>query len=335
MRAGDVLAPVESAAAPLAALAKAELRCIAPDDDLYSFAGNIVIEEDETAEPEPEPEPPAARRGSNRERRDSCSIMQFLQEDVSSDHLLLRGSSVRNTAWVVGLVVYTGRETKEMMNSHLHAPFKRSRLERTLNGVCAFMLFAQTLCSAIAAVAHSAWVTAEEEEHWYLFSPNEERPHDANEAGFFVFWSYFVLLNTFIPSSLVVTIEVVKACYALLIMWDVRMQHFVWAQSADGPARALRAAIPRTTALTEELGQISWLFSDKTGTLTENEMVLRRIFVADSVYSDDPDTTPGAGATPSRGRAAAAATRGRGARPAHRRGDGRAAQPRSPRSPRS
>lgn len=51
---------------------------------------------------------------------------------MSSDHLLLRGSSLRNTEWVIGFVVYAGHQTKIMMNS-TGARFKMSKIDRLTN----------------------------------------------------------------------------------------------------------------------------------------------------------------------------------------------------------
>ena len=68
-----------------------------------------------------------------------------------------------------------------------------------------------------------------------------------------------ILLNTFVPSSLIITLEVVKAVFALFVLWDVRMQHWRPARDADDGSTTLklRKALPRTTALTEELGQVN------------------------------------------------------------------------------
>ena len=63
---GHVPEPVASAAAPLASLAKAELRCIAPDDDLYSFGGNIALEDDAPAAPRARRAATSARAATRR-----------------------------------------------------------------------------------------------------------------------------------------------------------------------------------------------------------------------------------------------------------------------------
>ena len=55
------------------------------------------------------------------------------------------------------------------------------------------------------------------------------------------------------------SVEVIRLALSFLINWDINMYH----KESDTPAKA------RTTTLNEELGQIEYIFSDKTGTLTQ------------------------------------------------------------------
>jgi phospholipid-transporting ATPase len=82
-----------------------------------------------------------------------------------------------------------------------------------------------------------------------------------------------------IPISLIVTIEVVKFQQAQLINFDLDMYH----AHTDTPA------LCRTSSLVEELGQIEYVFSDKTGTLTRNEMEFRCCSIAGVAYADVVD----------------------------------------------
>lgn len=74
------------------------------------------------------------------------------QESVTINELLLRGCTLRNTAWVIGLVVFTGPDTKIMLNGGA-TPSKRSKIERetNFNVIVNFgVLIVMCLISAIA-----------------------------------------------------------------------------------------------------------------------------------------------------------------------------------------
>ena len=93
--------------------------------------------------------------------------------------------------------------------------------------------------------------------------------------------TFIILYNNLIPISLIVTIEVVKFQQALFINFDLDMYH----APTDTPA------LCRTSSLVEELGQIEYIFSDKTGTLTRNEMEFRCCSIGGVAYADVVDET--------------------------------------------
>ena len=66
-----------------------------------------------------------------------------------------------------------------------------------------------------------------------------------------------------IPISLYVALEIVKMIQSLLIFYDDKMIDPITGKTA----------VARTSDLIEELGQVEFIFSDKTGTLTKNRMV--------------------------------------------------------------
>jgi phospholipid-transporting ATPase len=91
--------------------------------------------------------------------------------------------------------------------------------------------------------------------------------------------TFIILYNNLIPISLIVTMEVVKFQQAMLINSDLDMYY----AKTDTPA------LCRTSSLVEELGQIEYVFSDKTGTLTCNEMEFRCCSIAGVAYSEEVD----------------------------------------------
>ena len=117
-----------------------------------------------------------------------------------------------------------------------------------------------------------------------------------------VFFSYAIVLNTVVPISLYgeiysfklkernkgdiyfsVSVEVIRLFLSKLIDWDKEM----YDSKSDTHAKA------RTTTLNEELGQIQYVFSDKTGTLTQNIMTFNKASIGGRSYGDILDETTG------------------------------------------
>uniref|UniRef100_A0AAY4ALB2 Phospholipid-transporting ATPase n=1 Tax=Denticeps clupeoides TaxID=299321 RepID=A0AAY4ALB2_9TELE len=197
-------------------------------------------------------------------------------EDAFSYQVLLRGAQLRNTQWVVGIIVYTGHDSKLMQNS-TKAPLKRSNVERVTN-VQILVLFCILLVMAmVSSVGAAIWNREHTQEKcWYLF-----RKDDISTNFGYNLLTFIILYNNLIPISLLVTLEVVKFTQALFINWDVEMYY----PETDTPAMA------RTSNLNEELGQVKYLFSDKTGTLTCNVMHFKKCTIAGITYGHLPSSS--------------------------------------------
>eukprot|EP00002_Diphylleia_rotans_P003086 TRINITY_DN12068_c0_g1_i3.p1 TRINITY_DN12068_c0_g1~~TRINITY_DN12068_c0_g1_i3.p1 ORF type:complete len:1169 (+),score=197.15 TRINITY_DN12068_c0_g1_i3:63-3569(+) len=208
----------------------------------------------------------------NRKSESSTDSSQIDVIGLNSDNLLLRGSSVRNTAYAYALVVYTGPDTKLVMNQQ-DVPSKFSHVEKQLNMTLVCILVGQVILSLTIALVALGWRLDNIEDALYLEDDIGDIPSEIKQT-ILDFLTFFVLLNYMIPISLYVTVEMCKVITAYFMACDIDMYH----ESSDEPA------IIKTSNLLDELGQIQYIFSDKTGTLTENVMKFRKCSIGGKKY---------------------------------------------------
>lgn len=82
--------------------------------------------------------------------------------------MLLRGSSLRNTEWVYGIVVYTGHETKIMKNS-VKSKAKLSKLERSTNMYILLMVAIQIAMCLVGATLGAFWEIVDSSENKFPY----------------------------------------------------------------------------------------------------------------------------------------------------------------------
>uniref|UniRef100_A0A8D0CJF6 Phospholipid-transporting ATPase n=1 Tax=Scleropages formosus TaxID=113540 RepID=A0A8D0CJF6_SCLFO len=192
---------------------------------------------------------------------------------LDNGKLLLRGCVLRNTEWCFGMVIFAGLETKLMQNCG-RTTFKRTSIDRLMNTLVLW-IFGFLMCMGIIlAIGNSVWEKSVGGNFRKLYLPWDEVLSDAFFSGFLTFWSYIIILNTVVPISLYVSVEVIRLGHSYFINWDRRM----YQAQRDTPAEA------RTTTLNEELGQVEYIFSDKTGTLTQNIMVFSKCSINGKIY---------------------------------------------------
>ncbi|KAJ2379980.1 hypothetical protein GGI05_006460, partial [Coemansia sp. RSA 2603] len=141
-----------------------------------------------------------------------------IQVPFSITNVLLRGMTLRNTDWVVGLVLYTGDQTKIVLNSG-PTPYKRSRIERMMN-VQVLMSFGFVFATSFIVALVGGLKYAKPEQHYSLYVDTSMAK---GTYGFALFWSAMIMLQNIIPIALYVSIEFVKSWHAYWIYQDINM----------------------------------------------------------------------------------------------------------------
>lgn len=144
-------------------------------------------------------------------------------------------------------------------------------MEIMMNDLVLYIILVQIILCVIVSIVGSFWYKEEKTKMQYLYFQ-----FDMGVNGVISFFSYFLLFNTLLPISLIVTLELVKVVQSVYIMGDLQMY---------SPERN-RTAKVSSTSIIEELGQIDYIFSDKTGTLTRNVMEFKLLHVGGHLYGD-------------------------------------------------
>uniref|UniRef100_A0A8C1R383 Phospholipid-transporting ATPase n=1 Tax=Cyprinus carpio TaxID=7962 RepID=A0A8C1R383_CYPCA len=193
------------------------------------------------------------------------SVFNHLGTNITSlgpENLLLKGATLKNTKKIYGVSVYTGMETKMALNYQGKSQ-KRSAVEKSIN---AFLLVYLSILISKAVVCTTlkyVWQSKEgQDEPWYNQKTQKEKDTNMYLKMFTDFLSFMVLFNFIIPVSMYVTVEMQKFLGSFFITWD---KDFFDPEIQEG-------ALVNTSDLNEELGQVEYVFTDKTGTLTQNNM---------------------------------------------------------------
>ena len=255
------------------------------------------------------------KKGQENENKNNESII------IEQQNFLLRGCSLRQTESVICFVVYTGKNTKIMQNSP-SSRAKTSSLEKRMNGQIKYIFLFQIILSLTASFFSlfqiiksggnptpyllkegdsESYINFEEySKKFYkiMSGKNLKRLFNQKDSfiviiknifkeispifdlDVFIFFvlklgTWCVLMNNLVPISLLMTMELVKYFQGWFISWDIDIY--------DKEKNIMTKV--QTSTLNEELGQVKYIFSDKTGTLTKNYMNFKRVTIGYKQYN--------------------------------------------------
>eukprot|EP00842_Homolaphlyctis_polyrhiza_P002742 jgi/Hompol1/3469/HPOL_003247-RA len=250
---------------------RCHIDCEPPNSNLYSFSGTMVIR------------PPPGTQ-DNRANRKTVPM--------SANNMLLRGCVLRNTQWAIGLVAYTGADTKIMLNSG-ETPSKRSRIDRQINpqagrSIAALLelisfliaLFGRPIDKSSHSMHSVCALTAAIYAGSFLFETapfigiSQGTIESPFNIGILTFFRCMIIFQNLIPIALYISLDVTKTFQSYMIHLDEDMYDPETGKHVQ----------PQAWNLCDDLGQIEYIFSDKTGTLTSNTMEFRKASINGIMY---------------------------------------------------
>ncbi|KAF7717935.1 Uncharacterized protein PECH_002660 [Penicillium ucsense] len=225
----------------------------APHANLYAYNGAI--------------------RWDQRDPRYPDAPRKEMVEPITINNMLLRGCSLRSTEWVLGVVVFTGGDSKIMLNSGA-TPAKRARLAKDLNWNVIynfFILFAMCLVAGI--INGVAWAAPDKSLDFFDFGSYGGTPP---VTGIITFWTALILFQNLVPISLYISLEIVRTIQAVFIHSDIYMYY----------EKLGLYCVPKSWNISDDVGQVEYIFSDKTGTLTQNVMEFKKATINGMAYGE-------------------------------------------------
>ncbi|XP_012500818.1 PREDICTED: phospholipid-transporting ATPase IK [Propithecus coquereli] len=202
-------------------------------------------------------------------------------------NLLLRGCKIRNTDTCYGMVIYAGCPSvtcglpipswcRAGSPAPARVPAAPSPAHPPPHAAPQIFLLLVVMSTALA-MSFGLWMREFKDRHHYLWILYQG---GVALESFFIFWAFLILLSAMVPLAMFIMAEFIYLGNSIFINWDQEMYY----APLDVPAKA------RSTSLNDQLGQVEYIFSDKTGTLTQNILTFKKCCIDGHVYGPDSES---------------------------------------------
>eukprot|EP01031_Cornospumella_fuschlensis_P027238 gene27238-32907_t len=200
---------------------------------------------------------------------------------LSEKSLMLRGSVLRATEWCICTAIYTGADTKLSLNSK-RPPSKLSSVDRIVNRTLIIAITVMIFVCIVSMIFGIVWYENESDAS-YLCLKSDQQDSEYPDGGgcesgspssFLTIFTFATLYNNFVCISMYVSLEMVYLGQSYFLCSDLQL----YDEATDTPAEC------NSSGMCADLGQVQYVLSDKTGTLTKNQMVVQCLSIAKRVY---------------------------------------------------
>jgi phospholipid-translocating ATPase len=196
-------------------------------------------------------QPKRQRHYDSHEQDQPNSSGQDQSAPLNIDNTVWANTVLASSCNVLAVVVYTGPQTRQALSTS-PSRSKTGLLEYEINALTKFLcIFTLTLSFVLVALAGFREI---DDRQWYVSMMR-----------------FLILFSTIVPVGLRVNLDMGKSVYAWFIEHD----------------QTIPGTVVRTSTIPEDLGRIEYLLSDKTGTLTQNEMEMKKIHVGTVSYANE------------------------------------------------
>ena len=195
---------------------------------------------------------------------------------LNKKQFLLKGCYLRQTDYIIGVAIYIGQHTKSMINSP-NLKSKHSSVEMNMNKYVIYIFLIQVCLSAIMSIFYIILYHTGFNEYKDYIYPDHKKKENIFRTFLIITFTWVIVCTNFVPISLLVTMETIKFVQGMFMEFDIDMYS----------KKDMSGCKVQTSTLNEELGQIKYVFSDKTGTLTKNYMTFKMMSIGNDIYGDE------------------------------------------------